>query len=130
MSYSDPTYTGDETYAIECTGDCVVGDEVSFERATFTGSYRNARFAGFERVKGTITADSYGSDKQQHTFTLAALDGTYALIKGRSLYANGVWRRQWADENERRSVQTEKHQRGDAARSARARRIEDREYAY
>jgi hypothetical protein len=44
MAFQTSTYKGDKTYTINATGDCVVGDEVSFERATFSGSFRNAKF--------------------------------------------------------------------------------------
>lgn len=123
MAYQNSTFAGDEQYSINATGDCCVGDRVAFERATFTGSYRNAKFAGFELVIGEIVADSYGAAKQQHTFTIRLADGSTTRIKGRNLYANGVYRQRWADENARRAALDEKHGRGDAARAARAERI-------
>lgn len=121
MSFSN--FRGDETYTMDCTGDAVVGDEVRFDRATFTGSFRNARFAGFERVTGKIIRDSYGAAKQQHTFTLMLENGTETRIKGRNLYANGVWRKPWLCEADRVIVQNEKHARGDNARAARTERL-------
>lgn len=124
MSYNTSNYTGDSTYTVRCTGDAVVGDEVRFERATFTGSFRNAKFAGFEMVTGKIIRDSYGKDKQQHTFTLLLDDGSELRIKGRNLYANGTYRKLWADESHRRVAADEKHARGDSARAARANRLE------
>ena len=119
MTFQTSTFSGNETYTINVTGDAVTGDEVSFERATFSGSFRNAKFAGFERVSGRIIKDSYGADRQQHTFTLALPDGSTLRIKGRNLYANGVWRKAWADESARKPVLDEKHARGDRARRAR-----------
>lgn len=124
MSYETSTYAGDDIYSICCTGDAVVGDEVSFERATFTGSFRNAKFAGFECITGKIIRDSYGRDKQQHTFTLEFADGSTLRIKGRNLYAEGVWRKPWADESTRGAVADEKHARGAIARAERAIRKE------
>lgn len=124
MTYETSNYTGDATYTVRCTGDAVVGDEVRFERATFTGSFRNAKFAGFETVTGKIVKDSYGKDKQQHTFTLALDDGSELRIKGRNLYANGTYRKLWADESRRRAAAEEKHARGDSARAIRASRLE------
>jgi hypothetical protein len=104
----------------------VVGDEVAFDRATFEGSLRRPRFAGFERVIGRVMRDSYGADKQQHTFTLELADGSKTRIKGRNLYANGVWRKPWVDPKARAAAQDEKHARGGAARKARqARRLFD-----
>ena len=114
------TFNGDEVYSISCTGDAVTGDEVCFSRAKFTGSFRNAKFAGYEIVTGKIVKDSYGADKQQHTFTLLLEDGSKTLIKGRNLYANGVYRKPWADEAARQLVQEEKHTRGDVHRRRRA----------
>ena len=129
MTYQSPAYQGDEIYNIDCTGDCVVGDEVRFERATFTGSFRNARFAGFEQITGRIVADSYGRDKQQHTFSIEVDAPDDLRIKGRNLYANGIWRKPWTDENQRENLADEKHARGDRARAARAARLEGRNYA-
>ena len=123
MAFEKSTYTGDSTYTIDTTGDCVVGDEVSFERATFSGSFRSAKFAGFELVQGRIVADSYGRDKQQHTFTIELMDGSKIRIKGRNLYANGVYRKAWADESRRLQAAEEKHVRGARARQAREIRL-------
>lgn len=122
MTYQISDFNGDAAHPINCTGDACVGDRVAFERATFTGSFRNAKFAGFERVEGEIVADSYGAAKQQHTFTLRLADGLTTRIKGRNLYANGLWRAAWADEDARRAALNEKHSRGDMARAARAER--------
>ncbi len=111
-------------YSIDCTGDACVGDEVAFMRATFSGSYRKPTFTGYELVEGKILRDSYGADKQQHTFTLELPDGTTTRIKGRNLYANGMYRKE-RDATERQAVLNEKHQRGDAARASRAERREE-----
>lgn len=119
MAYQEPEFRGDAVFKVNCTGDCVVGDEVCFERATFSGSYRRARFEGFEKVVGKIIADSYGRTKQQHTFTLELQNGSKTTIKGRNLYVNGVWRKVWADESEREEAANEKHARGEVARAAR-----------
>lgn len=114
-----PTYNGCEDYPIKATGDCCVGDNVRFQRAVFTGSYRKPKFSHFENVCGKIVADSYGADKQQHTFTLLLVDGRKIRIKGRNLYRNGVWREPWESEAERRAALAEKHKRGERAREAR-----------
>ena len=106
-------------FTINCTGNCVVGDFVQFERAVFTGSYRNAKFSHNETVEGEIIRDSYGAEKQQHTFTIQLPNGKTTRIKGRNLYRNGTMRKPWADENERLEALREKHARGDAARAAR-----------
>lgn len=107
------------THTIECTGDAVVGDRVCFERATFTGLWRNPKFAGMETVEGEIIKDSYGSAKQQHTFTLLLPTGDKLVIKGRNLYRNGCHRAPWANEADRERAQHEKHQRGAIARQRR-----------
>lgn len=126
MTYQISTFSGDSEHTICCTGDAVVGDQVAFERATFSGSLRKPKFAGFEMVTGMIVADSYGPEKQQHTFTILRADGTKTLIKGRNLYAQTLMRRPWSDESKRRGAAEEKHGRGDSARSACAQRIENR----
>lgn len=123
MSCNESTYVGDTDFTINCTGDAVNGDEVRFERATFTGSFRNAKFAGFEMITGKIVRDSYGRDKQQHTFTLELADGSSLCIKGRNLYKSGVWRKPWTDETARHAAVDEKHARGDRARAVREHRI-------
>ena len=105
-------------YPITATGDACVGDEVVFFRAVFEGSYRNATFMGYELVEGTITRDSYGADKQQHTFTITLPDGGTTRIKGRNLYRNGLYRKR-RDVVERDAALEEKHERGSAARAER-----------
>jgi hypothetical protein len=123
-AYEVSTYSGDNEYNINCTGDCVVGDEVAFERATFSGSFKSPKFDGFELVKGKIIKDSYGTDKQQHTFTLQKDDGSIFRIKGRNLYGNGTYRKRWGNEDERKVAQDEKHERGNTARAIRDQRRE------
>jgi len=108
-----------EDYTIDCTGDACVGDEVRFERAIFSGSFRKPKFAGTEIVEGKIVSDSYGKEKQQHTFTLLLHDGKRLLIKGRNLYRNGCKRKPWKNEDERLKVLDEKHSRGEDARTMR-----------
>jgi hypothetical protein len=130
MVYAVSTFSGDENHPICCTGDCVVGDLVAFERATFSGSRSRPVFAGFELVIGEIVAESYGSEKQQHTFTLLLGDGSKTRIKGRNLYANRTYRALWSDETKRSEVAQEKHQRGDIARAQRAVRIEKRHVSF
>jgi len=123
MTYQEGTFTGDTVYNMDCTGDAVVGDEVRFDRATFSGSYRRPTFDGFELITGKIVKDSYGKERQQHTFTLQLKSGSKIRIKGRNLYKNGLFRKAWAQEEARRDVQSEKHRRGDRARSLRDARI-------
>jgi hypothetical protein len=123
MAYERSTYNGDDIYSLNCTGDAVVGDEVRFERATFSGSYRRPRFDGFEMVTGKIVNDSYGAEKQQHTFTIQLENGSKMLIKGRNLYKNGVYRKPWADESEREESLEDKHERGSNARAMREARL-------
>lgn len=125
--YSISDYKGDKTYSIECTGDCVVGDEVRFDQAILVGTFPNAKFEGFHRVTARIIKDSYGLAKQQHTFTLLVIDDsdgikcpdTKLIIKGRNLYRQGTWRKPWSDEGRRVAAADEKHTRGAVARKAR-----------
>lgn len=101
------------------TSDACVGDEVAFEQAIFTGSFRRPKFAGTKLVTGKIISDSYGRDKQQHTFTLELPDGEKMRIKGRNLYRNGLRRKPWTDESARGIALEEKHGRGAVARESR-----------
>ena len=125
MAYNESDYTGDDQYNINCTGDCVVGDSVRFDRAVFTGSFRNAKFSHFERVTGLIIADSYGAAKQQHTFTIELSNAEKIKIKGRNLYKQGVYRQPWQDESLRSKALDEKHTRGNEARKQRKQRLEE-----
>jgi hypothetical protein len=113
-----------KTYTVDCTGDACVGDQVKFERAVFTGSFKKPKFSHNETIEGEIIRDSYGDKKQQHTFTLRLSDESIILIKGRNLYRNGCLRAEWKDEKERAKILSEKHNRGSAARSARKSRKE------
>ena len=62
-------------YIIDCKGDACVGDEVTFDRAVFVGSYPSSKFSHNETVEAVIVAGSYGEKKQQHTFTLELPNG-------------------------------------------------------
>ncbi|WP_415906842.1 hypothetical protein ACMXYX_17945 (plasmid) [Neptuniibacter sp. QD72_48] len=113
------------SYAINSTGDCCVGDEVLFiervwERKAINrfGKMANV-LADYNLVEAKIIKDSYGKNKQQHTFTLQLKDGSKKLIKGRNLYGISVWRKKWKNEEERVGVLSEKHERGAAARQTR-----------
>jgi hypothetical protein len=112
-----------EKFTMDATGDAVVGDVVQFARAKFSGSFRNAKFIGMETVTGTITRESYGADRQQHTFTIRQDDGTTLRIKGRNLYKESLMRKPWADESAREKVAAEKHARGNEARRVRDTRL-------
>ena len=110
-------------YPIDCTGDAVVGDFVMFERAVFEGSYRRPIFVENETIHAQIVKDSYGADRQQHTFTLKTAGGRTFRIKGRNLYRNGTRRMAWPDESKRKLALDEKHDRGESARFDRGLRM-------
>jgi len=117
----------------DCTGDACVGDYVQFTRDILERVAIN-RFGKLawkkvdeEYVRGVIIKDSYGAAKQQHTFTLLLANGSKRLVKGRVMYRNGCSRRKWKDESEREKILSDKHERGNAARSARSRRVEEEE---
>eukprot|EP00897_Mesotaenium_endlicherianum_P004856 jgi/Mesen1/4399/ME000225S03389 len=122
-----------ESFVRDCTGDVCRGDIVLFEQNVFDVYMPQARAAknhlGTRTIAGRIVKESYGAEKQQHTFTVEVLwsRGERALpplkpllIKGRNLYRLRTRRQLWADEGERRRVLDEKHARGDAARRVRA----------
>ena len=125
------TMIDEALFTIPCPGDACEGDVILFSEAVFAGSFRKPRFLGDRRIAAKIIKDSYGAERQQHTFSLAILasDGTEPLAagskttrKGRSVYRNGVLRAAWLDETERRAALDDKHARGDAARRAREER--------
>jgi len=108
-------------YVFNATGDCVTGDQIRFQRAIFTGSFRSPKFSHLQELEGIVVSESYGAKKGQHTFTILLTDGTKLRIKGRNLYRYGVKRAAWLDEDERKRVAAEKHARGDDARAKRER---------
>tara|TARA_R100000808_G_scaffold468_2_gene2405 strand:+ start:1351 stop:2841 length:1491 start_codon:yes stop_codon:yes gene_type:complete len=128
----DPTALTDQGLALignvlRSSRDVVVGDVVTFRQDVFGGSFKNPKKIGERIIKGEVVKESYGADKQQHTFTIRPIEvsGDNASeimnkktfrIKGRNLYRYGVDREKWADENARKIVADEKHQRGDKAR--------------
>jgi hypothetical protein len=126
MSYEKPNYDSiDPQFSIEATGDVVAGDVVELFQAEFAGSWRNPRFAGFHLVRAIVEKDSYGSDKQQHTFTLREFPNFQTLlIKGRNVYRHRCFRLPWQDESDREKYRDEKHARGAVARQDRRARRE------
>ena len=107
------------SFNIVSTGDVVVGDHVKFERDIWGGTWKKPKHLGTETIEAIVIRDSYGKDKQQHTFTLEVYDGSELRIKGRNLYKHGVFRKKWRNEDERKTAIEEKHDRGDMARKAR-----------
>ena len=80
---------------VEITGEACAGDIVWFAQDDFGGSYWRPKFLGTKLVRAIILRDSYGSKKQQHTFTLALMKsatsktyikGSEFRIKGPNLY--------------------------------------------
>jgi len=119
-------------FSIEATGDVVAGDHIRFCEAVFGGSFRKPRFEGIRTVDALVVNDSYGGDKQQHTFFLKVIHshGEQALAvgarttrKGRNIYRNGTVRMPWADESDRDAEADNKHERGAMARVARGERM-------
>ena len=119
--------TWSKEYNIDCTGNCVVGDEIVFERAVFTGSWKKPSFSHMELIRGKIVKESYGEDKQQHTFTIETLEKKKMLIKGRNLYRNGTLRKPWVEESIRENSLLEKYKRGGIARENREERKKNSE---
>ena len=119
-------------FDIDCTGDACVGDEILFTERVY-GAYGRRAPLGQRRVAARIVSDSYGAEKQQHTFSLVVLAsdgyapidiGTLTRRKGRNVYRRGTRRRAWPDEAARLAVLADKHARGESARAARTARIE------
>lgn len=129
------------SFAINCTGDACTGDIVLFKQKVYGGYDIASRSSalpplGKRVVAGRIVKESYGAEKQQHTFTVEVLwsTGMKALpplcpliIKGRNLYRLRTFRQYWPSEEERRRVLAEKHARGNVARRHRVLRVNRRE---
>ena len=94
------------------------GDEVAFFKDIWEGSRRKPKWSGLQLVVGKIERESYGKEKQQHTFSIKTKEGLIR-IKGRNLYRHGVLRKPWKNEKDREIVASEKHFRGDIARENR-----------
>ncbi|GBG85441.1 hypothetical protein CBR_g40083 [Chara braunii] len=114
------------SFVIHCKNDVCRGDIIRFVQKVKEGR----RCIGTRLVVGKVVNESYGTEKQQHTFTVEVLWTTSVkgttlplmkqlLIKGRVLYRSGVRRQLWEDEQERQRVLDEKHARGGMARSMR-----------
>lgn len=114
------TYAKSLGYTEDVTGDVCNGDTIMFARATFCGSRRRPRYDGDEIITGTVVNDSYGSRKQQHTFTLRVRGQGKLLIKGRNLYSIGVFAKPRTDEDRKEDLD-EKHRRGSEARKLKQR---------
>ena len=124
-------------FNIHATGDVVTGDTIEFTEGVFGGSFRNPKYIGERKIRAKVIKDSYGLEKQQHTFTLEVIksSGEDAIVKGkkirrkgRNVYRNGTMRIAWKDESQRKIALAEKHERGDCARSDRELRREDEGY--
>ena len=129
---------------ISCTGDVCCGDIIHFSEAVFNGSFGQPKYQGERWIFAEVIADSYGVEKQQHTFTLRLIEcegesaekvrtiasrnkGTIKR-KGRNIYKNGTYRRLWKNEDERDKIIEEKHKRGNIARTIRAVRRDELGY--
>jgi hypothetical protein len=113
---------------IDATGDVVVGDIIIFTESVFQRGGRRPQYLGDRTIEARVMRDSYGAEKQQHTFTLEIIKsggeqplkaGALTRRKGRNVYRNGVTRAPWENEQARWIAQKEKHARGDEARAAR-----------
>ncbi|CAL5061595.1 unnamed protein product [Urochloa decumbens] len=118
------------SFSINCKGDVCRGDAVLFKQKVYEKSgKRHAKCIGKRIVAGKVIKESYGREKQQHTFTIQVFwtkgPGKLPplhllLVKGRNLYRMMTFRQPWANEAERLKVLEEKHNRGDDARRIRA----------
>ncbi len=114
-------------YSIPCTGDVVAGDKIVFDEAVFSGSFKKPKFVRNRKIYAEVIKESYGTAKQQHTFTLMVIEsddatikpGSKILRKGRNIYREGTFRKPWSDESQREIALNEKHTRGDRARAKR-----------
>ncbi|KAL1196554.1 Zinc finger CCCH domain-containing protein 62 [Cardamine amara subsp. amara] len=116
------------SFAINCKGDVCKGDTVLFTQKVHhkcDKMKRSVKTMGRRTVAGHVVKESYGTAKQQHTFTIEVLwcEGIQKLpplypllVKGRFLYRLMTLRQRWANEADRVKVLSEKHSRGAAAR--------------
>ncbi|KAI3870974.1 hypothetical protein MKX03_029380 [Papaver bracteatum] len=131
----------ESSFVYDCKGDACTGDVVMFEQNVYEMYNIASRSAagppcGTRIVVGRVVRESYGSAKQQHTFTIEVLWSKGVkplpplhplLIKGRNLYKLKTMRQLWADEEMRKKFLLEKHSRGSVARSNRKIRTQQKE---
>lgn len=118
-------------YQNNITGDAAEGDKILFikqiwERKSINryGKMANV-IVDYALIEAEILRESYGKDKGQHTFTLKVQNGETMFIKGRNLYAVGVWAKK-RDKKEREEVLADKHARGAKARAKKQTQREER----
>ncbi|PWA80953.1 SAP domain-containing protein [Artemisia annua] len=128
------------SFVMNCKGDACTGDVVMFEQNVYEMFSIASRSAtgppcGKRVIAGRIVKESYGAAKQQHTFTIEVLWSKGVkplpplhplLIKGRNLYRLKTMRQRWEDESERQRILSEKHDRGNAARTKRDTRLQEK----
>ncbi|KAJ1401094.1 Zinc finger, CCCH-type [Sesbania bispinosa] len=129
------------SFVLNCRGDACTGDVVLFEQNVYEMFSIISRSAsgppcGKRIIAGRIVKESYGTAKQQHTFTIEVLWSKgekplpplcQLLIKGRNLYRLKTLRQKWEDEGKRQKTLMEKHSRGSIARADREARIQEKE---
>ncbi|XP_051214913.1 uncharacterized protein [Lolium perenne] len=118
------------SFSINCKGDVCRGDAVLFKQKVHEKSgKRHSKCIGKRIVAGKVIKESYGKEKQQHTFTIQVFWSkgvgklpplNLLLVKGRNLYRMMTFRQSWTNEEDRSKALEEKHGRGDAARRVRA----------
>lgn len=122
------------SFSINCKGDVCLGDTVLFLQNAYDMPFDIERRCasgpplGQRWVAGKVVNESYGTEKQQHTFTIEVLwsTGTRPFcvmrpvkVMGRNLYRLHTLRQLWPNEAERQKVLDEKHARGGRARALR-----------
>ncbi|KAG8079708.1 hypothetical protein GUJ93_ZPchr0007g5181 [Zizania palustris] len=118
------------SFCINCKGDVCRGDAVLFKQKVYEKSQKkHSKCIGKRIVAGKVIKESYGKDKQQHTFTVQVYWSkgvgklpplSLLLVKGRNLYRMITFRQHWPNEVDRLKALEEKHNRGNAARLVRA----------
>lgn len=91
------------------TYDVCRGDYIRFYKKIFVGKYPNAKYIGEESMEGEVIKESYGLKRGQHTFTIKTEEGNIRM-KGRNLYEL-CYRKEWENEEERKRILDEKHER-------------------
>uniref|UniRef100_A0A0A9DGA6 DUF7699 domain-containing protein n=1 Tax=Arundo donax TaxID=35708 RepID=A0A0A9DGA6_ARUDO len=93
------------SFCINCKGDVCRGDAVLFKQKVYEKSgKRHAKCIGKRIVAGKVIKESYGQEKQQHTFTIQVFWSKgvgklsplhLLLVKGRNLYRMMTFRQPW-----------------------------------
>ena len=101
---SNIKYTSDDCHSIKIPRhEAVVGDYVCFLKNIYSGDYvsATAKTDKQELIVGEIVHASHGYIVQKNFYTILLETGKKMVVTNYGLYANGVYRKEWLNEDKR-----------------------------